>query len=248
MSNCALNWAFDAPLRGSLKSVLVALANYANDDQKCFPSITRLAMSSGLSRRAVITTIVQLEALGYIETEKKFRSATYYRITMKTEQSGELGSPRKGDDLVNSLHQRTRPKNPNLVNWVHSSGELGSPQPLLTTERKKEKSTPIVPKSAFLTWWAIYPRKVARGAAEKAWDKAVKRATVADIMAATANYVWPDDPQFVPHGATWLNQDRWLDEPPKPKPPPLTVDQKIMRAVGLFDDDEIPPQEMRMLQ
>jgi hypothetical protein len=40
-----------------------------------------------------------------------------------------------------------------------------------------------------------------------------------------AKYTWPEDPQFIPHPATWLNQKRWEDEPasnvttftPKPK-------------------------------
>jgi len=25
-------------------------------------------------------------------------------------------------------------------------------------------------------------------------------------------YRWPDDMQFIPHAATWLNGDRWLDD------------------------------------
>jgi hypothetical protein len=100
---------------------------------------------------------------------------------------------------------------------------------------------------AFDAFWAGYPRKVGRGAAAKAWTKATTKADAATITAAMVSYSWPDDPQFIPHAATWLNQERWTDEPPKPKPPPPTVDQRIMRIFGIPDDDDAGP-ELRMIQ
>jgi hypothetical protein len=29
---------------------------------------------------------------------------------------------------------------------------------------------------------------------------------------------WPEDRQFIPHPATWLNQGRWDDEAPPSRP------------------------------
>lgn len=73
----------------------------------------------------------------------------------------------------------------------------------------------------FPDFWAAYPRKVGRGAAEKAFASAVaKGATVADIAAGLNRQTWPTDPKFIPHPATWLNQSRWQDDPAAAAPPP----------------------------
>lgn len=262
MSNLALNWAFDAPLRGSLKSVLVALANHADEGGKCFPSITRLALSSGLSRRAVITAIVQLEALGYIETEKKHRTATQYQMTMMTQQSGEVSSPKNPANLVKSVHSKEGAECGDLVNLLHPTGELSSPQPLLTQERKKEeKIPPIIPHKGktrkpldgeppgFHEFYSAYPRKDEPRAAAKAFAAAIKRgATVEEIMAGLATYQFSDDPHWHPMPTTWLNGNRWLHKPsPAPKPK-LTTNQKVLAAFGLFEDEEIPTHNAGLLQ
>ena len=67
----------------------------------------------------------------------------------------------------------------------------------------------------FEEFWTTYPRREAKGAARKAWDKAIKRATPEAITAAAARYRdHPGrEPQYTAHPATWLNADRWTDEP-----------------------------------
>ncbi len=73
----------------------------------------------------------------------------------------------------------------------------------------------------FAEFYAAYPRRTARGAAVKAWERAVKVAAPLTIIEAARAYTATNpDPQYVPHPATWLNQMRWEDEPqPEPKPP-----------------------------
>lgn len=67
----------------------------------------------------------------------------------------------------------------------------------------------------FEQFWATYPRREAKGAARKAWDKAITRATPEAITAGAARYRDQPgrDPQYTAHPATWLNADRWTDEP-----------------------------------
>jgi len=71
-------------------------------------------------------------------------------------------------------------------------------------------------QTPFDIFWATYPRKVAKGAARRAWDKALKKTTPEKIMFAvgkqTAAGVFACEMCFVPHPATWLNQERWDDE------------------------------------
>lgn len=67
----------------------------------------------------------------------------------------------------------------------------------------------------FDEFWQHYPRKQGKGAARTAWTKAIAKADASVIIAAAAAY--RDDPNredgFTAHAATWLNQERWDDEP-----------------------------------
>jgi hypothetical protein len=77
--------------------------------------------------------------------------------------------------------------------------------------------TPIEDRH-FGRFWDAYPRKVGKGAARKAWTKAIKSgATPPDIAAGAERY--RDDPKrrredirFTAHPATWLNAERWTDQ------------------------------------
>lgn len=67
----------------------------------------------------------------------------------------------------------------------------------------------------FDTFWKAYPKKVGKGAAEKAWQKLKPNLTVVleAIEAHKQTDQWSkDNGQFIPHPATWLNQKRWEDE------------------------------------
>lgn len=69
----------------------------------------------------------------------------------------------------------------------------------------------------FNDWYAIYPKRVGRGAAVNAYTKARKNgATVEELTAGARRYAEErkgQDPQFTAAPATWLNQERWADEP-----------------------------------
>lgn len=73
----------------------------------------------------------------------------------------------------------------------------------------------------FDAFWSVYPRKVGKDAAAKAF---AKRRIGAELLAVVVAAVeaqkhWPawtkDAGQFIPHPATWLTQGRWQDEAPQ---------------------------------
>jgi hypothetical protein len=70
-------------------------------------------------------------------------------------------------------------------------------------------------------FWKIYPLKVGKGAALKAFNKAIKRANPQEIIDGAKRYA--DDPNrnpgYTAHAATWLNADRWADPLLPPKTP-----------------------------
>jgi len=67
-------------------------------------------------------------------------------------------------------------------------------------------------REVFDRFWKAYPKKEAKGEAEKAFAKACKQADPEKIIAALARFRWPEDRQFIPHPASWLNARRWEDE------------------------------------
>lgn len=85
-------------------------------------------------------------------------------------------------------------------------------------ERKSGADAPGVSEEEpfFENFWAAYPRKIAKGAARKAFHQANARALADDIIAGAKRYAADKsrDPKFTKHPATWLNSDCWLDELP----------------------------------
>jgi hypothetical protein len=77
---------------------------------------------------------------------------------------------------------------------------------------------------AFDAFWQLFPRKVAKASALKAWKKAATSEAVKDaIMAGLKRFVdeWrvisgftPFTIKYFPHASTWLNGRRWEDENP----------------------------------
>ena len=68
----------------------------------------------------------------------------------------------------------------------------------------------------FDDWWQTYPRKVGKGQAAKAYRAARKKATPEALVAAVtaqAPLLMARGSQYCPYPATWLNGERWRDEP-----------------------------------
>lgn len=90
------------------------------------------------------------------------------------------------------------------------------PQPQLIPSPAAPARPPAGAPSGFAEFWATYPRRVGKDDAVKAYDKALRKATAAQIllgahrMAADPNL---PEKQFIPHPATWLNRGGWEDEP-----------------------------------
>ena len=83
-------------------------------------------------------------------------------------------------------------------------------------EKPKEARKYPFPPDAFTRWYANYPEKVGRGAAEAAFDKVRKGDAVAFEMLVSALEAYrrtkPADRAWC-NPATWLNQKRWEDQP-----------------------------------
>lgn len=86
----------------------------------------------------------------------------------------------------------------------------------------------------FIEFWRLYPRKIGKGQAEKAWLAALN-ATDNDaepiilglkVALSLDRLDMREDGRFCPHPATWLNGKRWLDGmDPEPDAQPSLIPQ-----------------------
>jgi hypothetical protein len=92
---------------------------------------------------------------------------------------------------------------------------------VLRPDTDTDTDTDITPKSpkgdaAFkeefeTTFWPAYPRKAAKAPALKAFLKKRKTVSLEDLISGLAR-IDTERPEYIPHAATWLNQERWQDE------------------------------------
>lgn len=87
----------------------------------------------------------------------------------------------------------------------------------LEKRREEKKNVRLKPDdSDFEAWYKIYPRREAKRKALKAYRSALGRVDAASLLEATNRAIVRfrgTDPKFIPLPASWLNADRWLDEP-----------------------------------
>lgn len=86
-------------------------------------------------------------------------------------------------------------------------------------EEDKEEEEDKDKKQTFDLFWKNYPLKVGKGAAIKAFEKAI-RVTDPDVIIKGAQRYFADPNRsqaYTAHPATWLNAHRWLDDPLPPR-------------------------------
>lgn len=116
------------------------------------------------------------------------------------------------DDVSNtpSNSESNRPSNSGM-------GSQKSVSNLTKTKTKtKERQTLSSADAAeFDKFWAVYPKRHGKIAAQKAWAKAVKVATPSAIIAGAERYAahrQGEDPQYTKDPGPWLNAGKWDDE------------------------------------
>jgi hypothetical protein len=101
---------------------------------------------------------------------------------------------------------------------------------------------PFAKPNGFDRFWEAYPRKTGKGGARKAFAKALLKIGGADPQAALmvalerVKPTWTEG-RYIPHPATWLNDERWEDEPEIPPPKGDEFAEARARVLAGFDGD-----------
>lgn len=223
------------PLEGmsiAQKAVLISLADNANDQGVCWPSIPTIAKRVCASERAVQNAIKWLETAKVVTANRSNGRHTSYSVTPAAYSPPQEMHPRtkctgEGDAPAQQIHH-TPAGNAGVPpqemhqppHQVPSNRNKPSREPSRNRQSAPAKSSKAAkPTALFERFWVVYPRKSAKADAEKAFAKlGVDEAMLVVLLEAIAKQsAWPewreDGGKFIPHPATWLNGKRWLDEP-----------------------------------
>ena len=97
MSVSALTWAFAQEIRPAThKFVLVALADYANEDLEAYPTIGALEKKTCLDRKAIFRSLTDLKERGFIEPTGERKGTTKQTYVYRLKQCPKGNSSQMG--------------------------------------------------------------------------------------------------------------------------------------------------------
>jgi len=188
-----MTWVWqESPYAGERLLLHLALADYASDEGVCFPSHHTLARKARCSTSWVSQTMRQMvkdDLIVVVERAGNGRGKVgRYRLTKGSTQS----------DLSDDIGVTA------TTNRSHSD-----PSDTYSLNRHE-------PSNTFEQLWKAYPKKVAKAAAQRAFDRLMKQPdppSIDMLIKAVERYALNiRDLQFCAHLATWLNSERWTDE------------------------------------
>lgn len=249
MSVKVLSWVFDhSKTQWGERLVALALADAADDLGRCWPSIACLAAKANVSQATVKRATAAMVQMGELVITDRGQQTNVYQFTCRLNLSPQQGqvvgsqmSPQDeaADTVVSSS-----------CTVVSSNGagcELtGEPRNRKEpSENRQRRSTSLASlaqhqRDGFDRFWTAYPRHEGKQAAMKAWRKLGPDPPLAAILAALAWQCqlarWVNEPEFIPHPATYLNGRRWEDERPA-RTAPLTQNAASIAAfLASFDE------------
>jgi hypothetical protein len=219
-------------LKPAEKLVLIGIASH-DGDGGAWPSIATLAIYAGVSVRQTKRLVAQLETAGYVSVTmngggtaktRDDRRPNRYDLTIQRgdmQREGQLRGDMQGTDGVTPMTGRGD------TQGIHGVTPMSPELILEPVLQLVHENTRVSEPSDFDMFWVNYPRKAGKPDAERAYNAAVKRGDKRNarlyIRVGLAGWMkhWKAEqtaPMFIPHPATWLNQDRYNDLPPVPVP------------------------------
>ena len=218
MSIYALNLAFKADIpKSSTKFVLVAMADYANEDMEIYPTIETLVAKTSLNKKTIMLAIADLISCGLLIDTGNKKGTTcqtkVYKLVIERVPILEQYQKRNSTNFSTKEYQNRDALR--VPKTVHRTINLITPiepplSPYITPPKKIAE-----PSHAFEQFWNAYPRKQDKARAVSSWKKQKLDNRLDEILMAVG--IWSkakqwQNPLYIPHAATWLNNKRFTKE------------------------------------
>lgn len=238
-------WVIRAEISDGAFRLYALLLRYAHYQKKtAFPARKRLAEDLRKSDRSIdsyIKELVSIRALyvtrRYLDEKKKVQTSNLYTVVTADPQfvappseavfagAGEVGfAPPSEADFALTIPTI----NDTQVNDTQVNNTAG------VAARAARSSDDM-----FDEWWSMYPVKVGKATARKAYRKAELRHD--DLTGKLQAYLQHRDRHEnqgwlpnIPHPTTWLNQERWDDRPlPTTDRSKPTAEQRFRQTIAM---------------
>ena len=224
-------WA-DAPYQGGALLILLSMADWADDNGYCWPSVRTLAKKSRQSERNVRKCLARMKEDGAVSVEPNAGPHGVNRYQIKFRQFKDCGNQKRAalSSGVNAVQSEKCGTSP--LSSVPTGGERGSPNTSVDTLVE-----PSVTRRSVLVadLYRRYPKKVGKAEAFKAIGNAIVAVAKAgatdthpdfvgdeqaaaqwlgsrvDLYAQSAQARQPDRSK-VPYPASWFNAGRYDDD------------------------------------
>ena len=165
-------------------------------------------------------------SVGAFEALFPYMSAKQIRLAL--EKLVEVGFLATGN-FNQSAYDRTKWYSPkgdfHLPKTANGFDQKGEPIPDSKPVDKPDNSQPL--EASFDLWWEAYPRKEAKGSARKAYEKAIKKVAPDSLLKLTNAFAFDKETRFIPHPATWLNAERWIEAQIEPDTTPRMSNEEV---------------------
>ena len=184
MSIQALSWSIKQNCdTPTTKLVLVLLSNYCDENNSCYPSEKHLGKLVGVSDRTVRRSLKYLSENNFIKIKNRLGTSNRYFVSVDTPDT--------------SMDTDVQPPR--------------SPMTTNTKEDTKDKYS-----VEFEKFWKVYPRKINKYSTMQKFKVVLKDYDFDKLMKATIIFASQvknsnTEERFIPHGATWLSQKRFID-------------------------------------
>jgi len=213
----------------SAQSLYMALLHTANEiySRDITPSNGLLMAKTGVKDVKTLEKarqeLVDVELIHYISKAKNRQVGDYHIIGLEhllvdnfRKNSGE--NPEKFPGLPGKKPPHIQEENREEENNNPPIPPQGEEEDLPVEEKPRKPFKSKKQENQFDLFWGEYPKKKAKGDAEKAWmkitpDDLLFRKIINSLKDARGSPDWiRDRGQYIPFPATWLNGKRWNDE------------------------------------
>jgi len=217
------------------KLILILLSNYADENNKCFPSYEKISKLANCSRRTAVRSINKLEEIGLVSIQKRRLSNNDNQSNIYTINRPSVRmSPPSDKDSTTPSDSVTPPSDTMSPNTITLNNQLDTNISYMSDKLNMDR---------FPEFWDVYPKghRVSKDKCISKW-KLLKLDGIADEIIADVllrkkeSKKWTTG--FIVSSSTYLNQKRWNDDLDKIE---LVVDEDSfeymnMVAIGTINE------------